>query len=138
MSQFIVDCMSNNPVTVSPDYPARLALTDARRRRVQHVLVTDGTSYGIASRRALRAAGDQRTRHAVRVGSATLSDQATFDEAEARMDAEKVDCMPVLGWDGALRGVVTRGDIGRARRTPESERDLLPSAAVGANFNENS
>lgn len=115
MSKFVVDCMSTNPVMVGPNYPARLALADARRCRVRHVLVTDGLSYGFASRRALRAAGDGPVWTAVRAACATLSDQATLDEAEARMDASNADCLPILGWDGTLRGVVTRGDIRRTR-----------------------
>jgi CBS domain-containing protein len=124
MSHYVIDAMSRNPVMVGLDHPARLALFDAERLGVHHVLVTDGglSVVGMASREELRAAGnDSNVALAMHIGSITIDDQATLEEAEALMDRARVDCLPVTSWDGILHGVITRGDIARARAQIEGD-----------------
>jgi CBS domain-containing protein len=136
MDHYVIDAMCKTPVMVGPDHSTRAAVADAHRSGVHQILVTDGDHLvGVLSAEELeRARPETPTSTLLTASPITVEEQATLEEAEALMDRHDVDCLPVLTWEGLLRGVITRGDIRRYRASrssvPPSMR--LECAACGS------
>ncbi len=115
--RFVVDYMSKNPVMVGTQERARWAESEAQRREVHHVIVTDGDGVaGVVSVDELKAAPpDALVEQVMSRNLIFVSDQATVSEAERLMDQYDVDCLPVMRWDELIVGVITRGDVTRNR-----------------------
>src|SRR5207244_9259022 len=112
--------MSVPPRTISPD----ATVADARRRMVRYghsglSVVEDGQLLGVITRRDVDKARHHRLSHAPVKGFmtrqvVTASPETPLSDMERRMIEHDVGRLPVVS-DGRVVGVVTRGDLLRAR-----------------------
>lgn len=114
------DIMSVPPRTISPD----ATVADARRRMVRYghsglSVVEDGQLCGVITRRDVDKARHHRLSHAPVKGFmtrqvVTADLEMPLSDMERRMIERDVGRLPVVA-DGRVVGVVTRGDLLRAR-----------------------
>lgn len=110
-------------VTVSCGEPAATAWALMREHGVRHVIVLDGaTPYGVISARDLAADDVPGGRHltardVVRdLCPIVAMDDTSLVDAARTMASCRIGCLPVLGTNGLVSGVVTRTDVLRAVR----------------------
>lgn len=103
-------------LTVGPRAPSGDADWLARRARVRHLVVMDeGRMIGVACRCDLvgadpaRPIADFMAREIYFAAPTT-----TFGEAAAALAALGIGCLPIVDGEGALHGIITRGDLRRA------------------------
>lgn len=132
-SRMVID-----PVTVRPDQTLAEAVDSMRQHDISGLLVTDrGKLVGILTHRDIRfiedlgrPVGELMTRDLVTVPEGTSS-----DEAKRVLHEHRVEKLPVIDADGALRGLFTIKDIDKEARYPDSAKDgrgrLVCAAAVG-------
>jgi len=111
----VTDVMRDNPATVpSTRSPAR-ALTTMRQRRADTLLVTDenGRLTGIVSAYDLQAKMETiETVAEITVPADTVLDlSATAKDALIAIDQAKFGIVPVVGAEGRVAGVVTKGSL---------------------------
>ena len=114
------------PVTLPPDAPVADALALMARYRISGVPITDaaGILVGILTNRDLRFENDTSqpvSALMTATGLVTAPVGTTLDEAERILHRNKVEKLPVVDADGALRGLITVKDISKRHRV--SERD---------------
>ncbi len=115
----VMDCMTRNPVTFSPDEDVRVAfgrLTDLKIR--QAPVVENGKLAGIVTDRDLRlAVVETLSEPGLTVASVMTPDPVTVTEGTSLRDAaaliskNKFNALPVLSPSGELVGVLTTTDI---------------------------
>jgi CBS-domain-containing membrane protein len=121
----VTELMSWSILTVPATMSCQEARALAAARAVHHIPVLDGgVMVGILCTCDLRGAPDdepieRRMRHPV----VTISASASSNEALATMEREDVGALPVL-YHGFLIGIVTTGDLVRARVVSEAERPV--------------
>ncbi len=115
-TKYVVDIMTANPVAVGPDTLAGAAERLAERRCIHELLVVEGYRLaGVVCRCDLERAGVAGVvKDWMRRDPVTIEDQESVRAAEELMHRRGVGCLPVVDWSGALRGIVTRGDLARA------------------------
>jgi CBS domain-containing protein len=115
------------PVTMS----CKEARALAAARAVHHIPVLDGgVMVGIVCTCDLREAReDESLGRRMRTPVATITASATSNEALATMRRHDVGALPVL-YHGFLIGIVTAGDLVRARVLPEHERPVCASCSA--------
>ncbi|WP_345785231.1 IMP dehydrogenase [Roseisolibacter sp. H3M3-2] len=130
-----------NPITLSPDATLREAVALMQRFRISGVPVVDGDGriVGIITNRDLQfeRALDRPLREAMTSeGLVTAPTGTTLDEAEAIMGRHRIEKLPVVDAEGALRGLITVKDIHKRRQYPTANKDrhgrLRVAAAIGA------
>jgi IMP dehydrogenase len=132
-SRMVVD-----PVTVRPDQTLAEAVDSMRQHDISGLLVTErGKLVGILTHRDIRfiedlarPVGELMTRDLVTVPEGTSS-----DEAKRVLHEHRVEKLPVIDAEGALRGLFTIKDIDKEARYPDAAKDgrgrLVCAAAVG-------
>jgi IMP dehydrogenase len=132
-SRMVVD-----PVTVRPDQTLAEAVDSMRQHDISGLLVTErGKLVGILTHRDIRfiedlarPVGELMTRDLVTVPEGTSS-----DEAKRVLHEHRVEKLPVIDAQGALRGLFTIKDIDKEARYPDAAKDgrgrLVCAAAVG-------
>jgi IMP dehydrogenase len=128
------------PVTLPPDASVAEALALMTRYHISGVPITsdDGKLVGILTNRDLRFEDDtsqpvsnlMTTRNLVTAPVGT-----TLEQAEEILHREKVEKLPVVDGEGALRGLITVKDIQKRVQFPHATKDargrLRVAAAVG-------
>ena len=125
--------MSTALITATPDETIDDADFDMKLADIRHILVVDDHNRlaGVVSNRDIvQFLTTQRKNKPVRVASImttnvqTISGDAPASEAVHSLLNEKIGCLPVVGGDGQLRGVVTETDFLRvAHRVLLGESD---------------
>lgn len=131
-----------DPYTVRADQTIADARSEALRRNVTGLVVTDDTRLlvGILTARDLRSASDETLvsdamtpRDRLIVASAGIS----LEEARKLMHKHRIEKLPLAEESGILSGLITLRDIALTERFPRSSRDergrLRVAAAVGVN-----
>ena len=126
---FVANCMTKNPVTITPDASMDEAAARMEKGHFRRLpVVEDGSLVGFfTSRDLLRASPSSTTTqdpvqvraHLAKIKVAdvmqtdivTVTDTMTIEEAALIMSREKVGGMPVLSKVGALVGIITSTDI---------------------------
>jgi len=109
--------MSTAVVTMRPTDSVAIAAREMRLAAIRHLVVVDGTGrpVGVLSSHDVVAAlakgddpsvADVMSRHLV-----TTRPDEPAEHAVGAMIDRKIDCLPVLGEDGALVGIVTATDF---------------------------
>ena len=134
-SGFITD-----PVTLRPEDSVGRAHELMARYRVSGFPVVDEEHrlVGIVTNRDLRlgAPADSEVRaHMTADGLVTGDPGLSLEDARDRMQAHRVEKLPIVAPDGRLVGMFTFKDVEKVRRYPRSAKDdrgrLLCAAAVG-------
>jgi len=130
-----------DPITLTADRPIRDALHLMSRFRISGVPIVDEKRrlVGIITNRDLQFEKDF-TRPVKDVmtsdGLITAPVGTTLDEAQKILGRHKVEKLPVVDQDGALRGLITVKDIFKRQQFPDANKDrhgrLRVAAAVGA------
>jgi IMP dehydrogenase len=130
-----------NPITLGPDASLREANALMHRFRISGVPVVDddGRLVGIITNRDLQFERnlDRPLREAMtRERLVTAPVGTTLDEAERILGKNRIEKLPVVDEDGALRGLITVKDIHKRRQFPTANKDqhgrLRVAAAIGA------
>ncbi|MEP7325174.1 MAG: IMP dehydrogenase [Gemmatimonadota bacterium] len=130
-----------NPITLGPDRPLREAAALMSRFKISGVPIVDGQGrlIGIITNRDLQFERnlDQPIREAMtREKLVTAPVGTTLDEAERILSRHRIEKLPVVDQDGALKGLITVKDIFKRREHPDANKDqhgrLRVAAAVGA------
>ena len=130
-----------DPITLPPDRPIRDALGLMERFRISGVPIVDEKRrlLGIITNRDLQFETDfarpirevMTAKHLVTAPVGT-----TLDEAQKILARHKIEKLPVVDKDGALKGLITVKDIFKRQRYPLANKDqhgrLRVAAAVGA------
>jgi len=146
----VADLMTPDPVTIAAEASLLDANREMRRRRIRHLPVVDGAGaiVGLVTHRdllaaapsslAFLAAGDpawllQRARVAdvMETHLSVAEPRESAADAGARMVRHKIGCLPVVGSDGRLAGILTQEDFLRwatERMAPTTPGDVRRSA----------
>lgn len=103
-------------VSVSHDTDVREAARVVRKRGVGHLLVVDaGLLVGVVSYEDLlrHVERDDPVSECIRSCPWVVEGSANLARAASLMARRNVNCLPVIGPDKRVRGVVTRGDLRR-------------------------
>src|SRR6187549_2792348 len=125
------------PVTLRPDAPVADALELMARYRISGVPITDaaGILVGILTNRDLRFETDTAqpiSALMTATGLVTAPVGTTLDEAERILHRNKIEKLPVVDADGALRGLITVKDISKRIEYPNATKDEQGRLRVGA------
>jgi IMP dehydrogenase len=130
-----------NPITLSPEATLREAVTVMKRFRISGVPVVDrdGHLVGIITNRDLQFERnlDQPLSQAMTSkGLVTAPVGTTLEEAERILGKHRIEKLPVVDRNGALKGLITVRDIHQRRDFPNANKDehgrLMVAAAIGA------
>ena len=118
---FVRRFMSEDPVTVSPEMPAREAAQLVRTRRIHQLPVLDeqGRIVGIVTDRDLRSAIGRDPGGSTPIGQimtpdpTTVGPDATLEDAMTILFARRFGSLPVVE-SGRLVGIISKHDILRA------------------------
>ncbi|MEJ7900681.1 MAG: IMP dehydrogenase [Thermomicrobiales bacterium] len=130
-----------NPITLSPDATLREAVGLMARFKISGVPVVDrrGHLVGIITNRDLQFERnlDQPLSQAMTSeGLVTAPVGTTLEEAERILGKHRIEKLPVVDEEGALRGLITVRDIHKRREFPDANKDhhgrLRVAAAIGA------
>jgi CBS domain-containing protein/ribosome-associated translation inhibitor RaiA len=138
------EIMSTQVVTIGPDEPASTAWSRMGRKRIRHLLVTEGGRLiGVLSERDLggRNGGAVRRGRTVRElmtqQAASATPATTLREAANLMRGRLIGSLPVVK-DGRIVGIVTATDVlgelgrGSSRPTVRAKRRSMRLPPVGA------
>jgi IMP dehydrogenase len=130
-----------NPITLSPDATLREAMSLMMQFKISGVPIVDGHDklVGILTNRDLQFERDldRPIREVMTTrGLVTAPAGTTLEEAERILGEHRIEKLPVVGPDGALKGLITVKDIHKRRQFPRANKDrhgrLRVAAAVGA------
>ena len=130
-----------NPYALSPDATLREAVALMTRFKISGVPVVDrgGKLVGIITNRDLQFARDlaRPIREVMTsTGLVTAPIGTTLEEAERILGEHKIEKLPVVDAEGALKGLITVKDIHKRRQYPTANKDqhgrLRVAAAIGA------
>jgi len=129
-----------DPVTLTPDAPSSTVRTLMREHNISGVPITeDGTArgkvVGIVTRRDMMFLGDDSLPvHEVMTKDrlVTAEPGTTLKQAEAILNANKVEKLLLIDGAGCLTGLVTMGDIAKQDQFPLACRDDRGRLRVGA------
>ena len=125
------------PVTLPPDALVAEALELMARYKVSGVPITDGEGIlvGILTNRDLRFENDVQQPVSALMTSRNLVTApvgTTLAEAEEILHRNKVEKLPVVDSEGALRGLITVKDIQKKIQYPHATKDDRGRLRVGA------
>lgn len=130
-----------NPVTIGPAVPLREALRLMNQFSISGVPVVEegGRLVGILTSRDLRFETDMdRPVEAVMTREALITAPVgtSIGEAEGILQRHRIEKLPVVDAEGALRGLITYKDIIKRRQFPNASKDengrLRVGGAIGA------
>jgi IMP dehydrogenase len=130
-----------DPITLPPDRPIRDAVHLMQRFRISGVPIVDEQRrlVGIITNRDLQFEKDPNRLIRDVMTSADLVTApvgTTLEEAQRILARHKVEKLPVVGPDGALKGLITIKDIFKRQQFPDANKDrhgrLRVAAALGA------
>ena len=133
-----------NPITLSPDATLREAVALMARFRISGVPIVDRADrlVGIITNRDLQFERnlDRPIREAMtHEGLVTAPVGTTLDQAEQILGKHRIEKLPVVDENGALKGLITVRDIHKRRQFPHANKDrhgrLRVAAAIGATGN---
>ncbi|MBE0467851.1 MAG: CBS domain-containing protein [Candidatus Desulforudis sp.] len=125
---FVRDCMTNNPITITPDTPIFQALEIMARRKVRHLPVVQGTRLtGLVTERGLLQVSPSpattlsmhelnyvlakvTVREALVKDPISVPPDLPIEEAAKIMREHKIGSLLVVD-DGTLAGIVTQTDM---------------------------
>ena len=128
-----------DPFYLSPENLIRDAEALMSRYRISGVPITrNGKLVGILTNRDLRFETDyERPIGEVMTSEnlITAPEGTTLEEAKEILAKHRIEKLPILDWEGNLRGLITIKDIEKTQKYPNSAKDsngrLLCGAAVG-------
>jgi len=129
-----------DPVTLTPDAPSSAVRTLMREHNISGVPITiDGTArgkvVGIVTRRDMMFLGDDSLPvHEVMTKDRLVvaGPDTTLEQAEAILNAKKVEKLLLIDGDGCLTGLITMSDIAKQDQFPLACRDDRGRLRVGA------
>jgi CBS domain-containing protein len=112
------DVMSTTLITATPEERIGVADVDMKLARIRHVPVVNdvGDLVGIVSNRDLARALSKKNGNSIEIGQVmswdvvTASEDTPITEVIETMIHKKIGCLPVLGADRRLVGIVTETD----------------------------
>jgi IMP dehydrogenase len=128
--------MIQHPITLGPTQTVREALEVMRKYSISGIpIVQDENLVGILTNRDLRfepnldlqVAKIMTSGHLVTAPAGT-----TLEEAEAILQKNRIEKLPVVDKNGKLKGLITFKDIQKKRRHPGACKDKLGRLRVGA------
>ncbi len=129
-----------SPITLTPDRSLRDALFLMRKYHISGIPIIDEDGYlvGIITDRDIRFESmlDQAVSEIMtRSNLVTAPLGTTLEKAEAILQTNKIEKLPVVDRQGKLRGLITFKDIQKKKRHPNAAKDeagrLVCGAAVG-------
>jgi CBS domain-containing protein len=118
-SPLVSDLMSTALMTVRPRDLVERAELDMRLAEIRHFPVVDerGHLVGVVSDRDLLRAFGQVDAKRVKIADVMTTDVITVADSTPAVDAaeimleKKIDCLPVVGDDGRLLGLISASDF---------------------------
>lgn len=115
---YLKDIMTTAVQTISADMTVNYAFKLMLAKEIHHLVVMEqDCAVGLLSIRDLDMIGDEQAREGLPVSAAMITDMVTatprtsIQEAAALMRGRHLGCLPVMGDDGALQGIVTISDM---------------------------
>ena len=134
--------MIQSPITLSPEHSLKDALQIMTKYKISGIPVVDAGGFlkGIITNRDLRfesrldqSIGEIMTKENL----VTAPMGTTLEKAEAILQQNKIEKLPVVDKAGRLKGLITFKDIQKKKRYPAAAKDeagrLVCGAAVGVN-----
>ncbi len=134
--------MIQSPITLTPDHTLRDAVQLMNKYHISGIPVIDDAEFlvGMITNRDLRfeskldqLVGDIMTKENL----VTAPIGTTLEKAEAILQQNKIEKLPVIDRSGKLKGLITFKDIQKKKRYPAAAKDeagrLVVGAAVGVN-----
>ncbi len=134
-----------HPITLRPENSVQDAEDLMGRYRVSGVPITNGEGklVGILTNRDLRFLDDYSvpiSNVMTKEGLVTIPPGTTLAEAKELLHKHRIEKLPIVSSDGALKGLITIKDIAKARDFPNSCNDgmgrLRVAAAIGTGSRE--
>ena len=118
----VSDYMSSAPVTVRKDDNYDVAFEIMEKKNMHHLPVVDGENkvVGIVTRRDLQLAArvfkeaPTEISEVMHTPVVTIAAGATLSSAVKQMHEKRIGCLPVIGDDKQVAGVLTETDLFRA------------------------
>lgn len=115
---YLKDIMTTAVQTISADMTVNYAFKLMLAKEVHHLVVMEqDRAVGLLSIRDLDMIGDEQARDGLLVSAAMITDmvsatpRTSIQEAAALMRGRHLGCLPVMGDDGSLQGIVTISDM---------------------------
>ncbi|MCX6143868.1 MAG: IMP dehydrogenase [Ignavibacteriales bacterium] len=128
--------MIQHPITLGPTQTVREALEVMKKYSISGIpIVQDENLVGILTNRDLRFEPnlDLQVSKVMTVGHlVTAPEGTTLEEAEAILQKNRIEKLPVVDKNGKLKGLITFKDIQKKRRHPGACKDKLGRLRVGA------
>ncbi len=129
----VSDAMTRDPVTVTPSDTLDHARTLMRLGRIRHLPVArDGVLLGLVSQRDVLYATALRVSEVMVKEPLTTTPAFPLRKAAREMYQKKIGCLPVVGPDKKLLGIITESDFVRFAADMASEMDHMEAMAVQA------
>jgi IMP dehydrogenase len=128
--------MIQHPITLGPTQTVREALEVMKKYSISGIpIVQDENLVGILTNRDLRFEPnlDLQVSKVMTVGHlVTAPTGTTLEEAEAILQKNRIEKLPVVDKNGKLKGLITFKDIQKKKRHPGACKDKLGRLRVGA------
>ena len=128
--------MIQHPITLGPTRTVREALEVMKKYSISGIpIVQDENLVGILTNRDLRFEPnlDLEVSKVMTSGHlVTAPAGTTLEEAEAILQKNRIEKLPVVDKNGKLKGLITFKDIQKKRRHPGACKDMLGRLRVGA------
>ena len=128
--------MIQHPITLGPKQTVREALEVMKKYSISGIpIVQDENLVGILTNRDLRFEPnlDLEVAKVMTVGHlVTAPVGTTLEEAEAILQKNRIEKLPVVDKNGKLKGLITFKDIQKKKRHPDACKDKLGRLRVGA------
>lgn len=125
-----------NPVYLAPDNTIADALSIMARYHISGVpITTGGKLVGILTNRDIRFEDsyDRKISEVMtKEGLITGPEGTTLDQAKAVLQKHKIEKLPIVDKNGALKGLITIKDIEKIRQFPHATKDSDGRLRVGA------
>lgn len=116
------ELMSTELVTLRPEQSLGEAMSLFSARQFRHILVTEGDRLAgvVSDRDILRAyarrggAAEGSVASIMTKDPLTIRPDAPISEASRLMNQHRINCLPVVGEDGRLQGIITTTDLTQA------------------------
>lgn len=131
--------MITDPITLSPDNTAGDALEMMKKYTIGGIPITqEGKLVGIATNRDLRFESDLNKKLSeimTKENLVTAMEGTSLEEAKKLLHQYRIEKLPIIDKEGALKGLITIKDIEKKKNFPNASKDskgrLLAAAACG-------
>jgi len=128
--------MIQHPITLAPDKTVREALEMMKKYSISGIpIVQEDKLVGILTNRDLRFEPNLELRVSevmTNGGLITAPTGTTLEEAEAILQKNRIEKLPIVDKAGRLKGLITFKDIQKKKRHPWACKDRLGRLRVGA------